>query len=313
MQPLIILSGPTAVGKTRLSLALAKEAGCEIISADSMQVYRGLDIGTDKLPPEQRQGIPHHLIDVLDPGEDYNVMRFREMASECIREIAGRGHLPLLAGGTGFYIQAVLYDVDFTPHSQDDEQRRLLQKEAQEQGCEALHRRLEALDPEAAASIHPNNIQRTIRALEYAQQTGGTISEHNRQMRQKSSPYRYAYFVLTDERERLYERINRRVDEMMEQGLMDEVIRLRKRGIGSAHTSMQAIGYRQICAYLDGACDMDEAVRLIKRDTRHYAKRQLTWLRRERDVIWLDRSILGGDEQILEYMMQILRGRGLIS
>lgn len=312
-KPLVILAGPTAVGKTKASVLLAKKIGGEIISADSMQVYRHMDIGSAKIRPEEMSGVPHHLIDVLDPEEDFNVVRFQQMARQALAEIWSRGRIPMVVGGTGFYIQALLYDINFTEDRGEDEFRARLEQTARENGGEYLHQLLENVDPEAAGQIHPHNVKRVIRALEFHRQTGGRISEHNQREREKQSPYRYAYFVLTDERSRLYERIDRRVDEMMEEGLLEEVRFLRDRGVPKTATSMQGLGYRQLYGYLEGRYTLDEAVRIIKRDTRHFAKRQLTWFRREKDVIWADRSVIGQDEGNLEeFMLKHLRERQIL-
>ena len=313
-RPLIILAGPTAVGKTELSVRLAKLAGAEIISADSMQVYRGMDIGSAKVTEEEKRGIPHYLIDVLEPEEEFHVVRFQQMAKQAAEEILAKGKIPMVVGGTGFYIQALLYDIDFTSVNTDDGLRRSLEKLAEEKGDLWLHERLRKVDPKAAEEIHPHNRKRIIRALEFYHQTGSGISGHNAREREKESPWQYAYFVLTDERSRLYERIDRRVDRMMEEGLLEEVGALRDRGVKPDSTAMQGLGYKQLYAFLEGAYPLEEAVRIIKRDTRHFAKRQLTWFRRERDVIWADRSELGQDEdRMLEFLMDCLEERGILS
>ena len=296
-KPLIILTGPTAAGKTELSLMLARAVGGEIISADSMQVYRQMDIGTAKIRPEDMQGIPHHLIDVLDPAEEFHVVRFQEMAKEAIEKICAVGHIPIVVGGTGFYIQALLYDIDFSRHEEEENFRHELEAIAREQGGEVLHERLRKVDPESAEKIHPNNVKRVIRALEFYQENGEPISRHNEKERQKESAYQSAYFVLTDERSRLYERIDRRVDEMMEAGLEEEVRRLRDKGYTRELVSMQGLGYKEILDYLEGDCTREEAVYRIKRDTRHFAKRQITWFKRERDVIWINQKDYDYDKQ----------------
>lgn len=295
-RPLIILTGPTAVGKTSLSLSLAKELDGEIVSADSMQVYRYMDIGTAKIREEERQGIPHHLIDVLDPWEDFNVVRFQKIAREALEEIWERGHIPIVTGGTGFYIQALLYDIHFTENNEDSSLRKDLENYARENGAEALHSRLEEVDEKAASQIHFNNVKRVIRALEFYYQTGKKISEHNEEERKRTSPYDFKYFVLNDEREHLYARINQRVDLMMEEGLVEEVQKLKEMGCDSTMVSMQGLGYKEILSYLEGECTLDEAVYKIKRDTRHFAKRQITWFKRERDVIWLHKPDYDYDE-----------------
>lgn len=313
-RPLIILAGPTAVGKTELSVRLAKNIGAQVISADSVQVYRGMDIGSAKITPQEMEGVPHHLVDVLEPEEEFNVVRFQKMAKEAAEKIWAAGDIPLVVGGTGFYIQALLYDIDFTENDSDNGLRLRLERMAQEKGNAYMHGLLEETDPQAALSIHPNNIKRVIRALEFHYQTGGKISEHNERERQKESPYNYAYFALTDERARLYERIDRRVDAMMEEGLLDEVRALKERGVKRDSTAMQGLGYKELYAYLEGEYPLEEAVRIIKRDTRHFAKRQLTWFKRERDVIWVDRSVTGDDtETLLLEMTARLRDRGIIA
>ena len=312
-RPLIILAGPTAVGKTAASIRLAKAIGAEIISADSMQVYRHMDIGSAKIRQEEMEGVPHYLIDVLEPEEEFNVVRFQQMAKAAAEEIYAKGKIPLVAGGTGFYIQALLYDIDFTENDGDTSYRLSLEKTAEEKGGEYLHAILREADPKAAEQIHPHNIKRMIRALEFHHQTGGKISEHNEAEREKSSPYDFAYFVLTDERSRLYERIDRRVDKMMEEGLLEEVRYLKERGVKRESTAMQGLGYKELYAYLDGECTLEEAVRIIKRDTRHFAKRQLTWFKRERDVIWADKSVIGqSDDAVVEFMRKELKNRGII-
>ena len=312
-QPLIILTGPTAVGKTKMSIALAKAVDGEIISADSMQVYRQMDIGSAKIRPEEMDGIRHHLIDVLDPDEAFHVFRFQEMAKAAMDEIYRRHKIPILTGGTGFYIQAVLYDIDFTENGGDGAYRRELEALAREKGPEFLHQMLLEVDAQSAEEIHAHNVKRTIRALEYFHQTGEKISEHNQAQREKESPYNFAYFVLNDERKRLYERIDRRVDEMMEEGLEDEVARLKNRGFTRDMVSMQGLGYKEMLDYLEGNCTLEEAVAIIKRDTRHFAKRQITWFKRERDVIWLDKGKTGcGEDVLLKQMLEELKRRQMI-
>lgn len=290
-QPLIVLTGPTAVGKTSLSIKLANAIGGEIISADSMQVYRRMDIGSAKVTPEEMEGIPHHLIDVLEPDQEFNVVTFQRMAKEALKKIYSHGHIPIIAGGTGFYIQALLYDIDFKENDEESPVRRELEELADREGERApalLHGMLKEVDPKAASQIHANNIKRVIRAIEYFRQTGEKISLHNEEERQKESPYNFLYYVVNTDRPLLYERIDRRVDQMMEHGLVDEVKMLKAMGCHRGQTSMQGLGYKEILDYLDGACTLEEAVYILKRDTRHFAKRQLTWFKRERDVRWLN-------------------------
>lgn len=308
-KPLIILTGPTAVGKTKASIGLAKTIGGEIISADSMQVYKYMNIGSAKIRPEEMEGVPHYLVDVLDPEEEFHVARFQQMAKEALHQIYANGHIPIIVGGTGFYIQALLYDIDFSEGEEDTEYRRELAHFSDTYGAEALHGKLREVDPKAAEEIHANNIKRVIRALEFYHQTGRPISEHNEQERQKESPYDFRYFVLNDERSRLYERIDRRVDQMMEEGLVDEVKALKARGLNRSMVSMKGLGYKEILAYLDGECSLEEAVYTIKRDTRHFAKRQITWFKRERQVIWINKQDYQYDEtQILKAMLSKMEG-----
>ena len=310
---LIILTGPTAVGKTDLSIALAKRIGGEIISADSMQVYRHMDIGSAKIMPDEMDGIPHHLIDVLEPEEEFNVVSFQKMAKKAMDDVYGRGHVPIVAGGTGFYIQALLYNIDFTDNDEDTELRRKLEEIAKTQGSQALYDRLKTIDPESCEIIHANNVKRIIRAIEFYEKTGMKISEHNKIQRQSSSPYNFAYFVLNDDREKLYRRIEERVDVMLNRGLVEEVRRLASMGCTSEMVSMQGLGYKEILDYLNGHITLEEAVYLIKRDTRHFAKRQLTWFRRERDTIWINKPDFSYDnDRILEHMTAILQEKGIV-
>ena len=309
-KPLIVLTGPTAVGKTALSIALAKQVGCEIISADSMQVYKYMDIGSAKIMPQEMQGVEHYLVDVLKPEEEFHVVRFQQMAKEAMENIYAHGKIPLLVGGTGFYIQAVTRDIDFTEGEEDREYRSSLEQLAQSQGAETLHKMLQEIDPPSAASIHANNMKRVIRALEFYHLNGYPISKHNQQESEKESPYNLAYFVLNDERSRLYERIDKRVDLMMEAGLVEEVRGLRKRGYDRSMVSMQGLGYKELLAWMDGEYSLEEAVRILKRDTRHFAKRQITWFKREKDVIWMNKPDYGyDDKKILADMEKICKER----
>jgi tRNA dimethylallyltransferase len=308
-KPLIVLTGPTAVGKTSLSIKLAKAVGGEIISADSMQVYRYMDIGSAKVTEEEMDGVPHHLIDVLDPKEDFNVMYFQKLAKEAMNGIYARGHVPIVVGGTGFYIQALLYDIDFTENDDDTGIREELERLGEEKGSEYLHELLREIDPESAEDIHANNRKRVIRAIEFYRLTGQKISEHNKQEHEKMSPYDFYYYVLTCDRELLYERIEQRIDLMLEQGLVDEVKQLKEMGCRRGLTSMQGLGYKEILDYLDGSCTLDEAVYILKRDTRHFAKRQLTWFKRERDVRWLKLEDYGFDrDQVLAHICEEVSG-----
>lgn len=309
-QPIVILTGPTAVGKTALSIRLAKQIDGAVISADSMQVYRHMDIGSAKISREEMAGVPHYLIDELEPDEEFHVVRFVELAKKYMEQIYSEGKIPIIVGGTGFYIQALLYDIDFTEQECDEAYRHTLEQLAKEKGTGYLHAMLREVDPESAEAIHANNVKRVIRALEFYHLSGQKISEHNEKERQKSSPYNFAYFVLSDDRANLYQRIDRRVDLMIEQGLVEEVAKLKEMGCHSGMVSMQGLGYKEILDYLDGMRTLEEAVYIIKRETRHFAKRQLTWFRRERDVIWLEKDKFGYDEsRILDEMLHILKDK----
>ncbi len=309
-KPLVVLTGPTAVGKTKASIGLAKAIGGEIISADSMQVYEYMDIGSAKIRPEEMQGIPHYLVDELKPWDEFHVVRFQQMAKKAMDQIYANGHIPIIVGGTGFYIQALLYDIDFTETSKDDTYRKQLEAIEKEKGGQYLHDMLKTVDSKSAEEIHANNVKRVIRALEYYHQTGQKMSEHNEEERQKESPYEFVYFVLNAPREKLYERIDKRVDQMMEEGLVEEVKHLKALGCTKDMVSMQGLGYKEILEYLDGTCSLEEAVYKIKRDTRHFAKRQLTWFRRERQVTWIQKEIYDYDEEkILKAMISHLEGR----
>ena len=307
-KPLIILTGPIAVGKTNLSIQLAKAVNGEIISADSMQVYKGMDIGSAKITAEEMQGVPHHLLDILEPWEEFNVVVFQQKCKEALEGIYNRGHIPILTGGTGFYIQAVLKDIDFTENEDNNEYRAQLEALGEKEGAQVLHNMLAQVDPEAAKAIHANNMKRVIRALEFHHFTGEKISDHNEREAEKEPAYNFCYFVLNDERSLLYERIEKRVDIMLENGLVEEVKRLVDKGCTRNMVAMQGLGYKEIVDYLDGKITLEEAIYIIKRDTRHFAKRQITWFKREKDVIWVNKPEFNyEDEKILEYMIEQLK------
>lgn len=310
-KPLIILTGPTAAGKTSLSIELAQSIGGEIISADSMQVYKKMDIGTAKIRPEEMQGVPHYLIDELDPSEEFNVVAFVEKSKEAMKKIYAAGHIPIIVGGTGFYIQALLYDIDFSQHEDKESYRKELEQLAKEKGKEYLYEILKKKDPEYATITHCNNVKKVIRALEYYKETGKKLSEHNEEQRQKESPYNFAYFVLYHDREELYDRINRRVDLMMEDGLLFEVESLIKEGYTKNLVSMQGLGYKEFFDYFDGRMTLEDTVDKIKKDTRHFAKRQLTWFRREKEVIWLNKKEYEQEKDLLDSVLNIIQEKGI--
>ncbi len=309
-KPLIILTGPTASGKTELSIQLAKRIDGEIISADSMQVYKKMDIGTAKITKDEMRGVPHHLIDIIEPWEEFNVAVFKKYADNCIDDILSRGHIPIIAGGTGFYINAVLYDTKFTEHPSDSELRKSLFDYAKTNGNDALYEKLMETDPDYALEIHPNNIKRAVRAIEYYTITGEKFSEHNNRERKKASPYNYAYFVLNMDRERLYKRIEERVDKMISQGLYDEVKELISLGCNKDMTSMKGLGYKELIDCYLGKVSFEEAVNTIKQSTRHFAKRQLTWFKRENNIIWLDKD-KKTDDELLRYIICIIKEKGI--
>lgn len=303
-RPLIILTGPTAVGKTALSIELAKRLNGEIISADSMQVYKHMDIGTAKIKPEEMQGIRHHLIDLLEPFEEFNIAHFQKTAKDVMEDIYKRGNCPIIVGGTGFYIQAVLYDIQFTETTADVSYREELEKIARTEGTEILFELLRKTDPVSCETIHPNNIKRVIRALEYYKQTGEPISKHNEIQKCRTSPYEFRYYVLSLDRKLLYERINKRVDKMREDGLIDEVTRLLQMGCTEHMVSMQGLGYKEIIDALKGRDSMEHAFERIKQETRHFAKRQFTWFRREKDVTWLNKDSFSSEQALLEFCVK---------
>ena len=306
-KPLIVIGGPTACGKTGFSIKLAKEIGGEIISADSMQVYRYMDIGTAKVTPEEADGVPHYLIDEFDPDEEYNVMLFQQKAKAYMEQIWAKGKVPILVGGTGFYINALLYDNDFTETDNDTSYREECYRLAQEQGPEVLYERLKEIDPEYAAIMHANNVKRVTRALEYHYLTGQKFSEHNAEQKEKETPYDAAVIILSMDREKLYERIELRIDIMMEQGLLEEVKGLLDKGYTPDLVSMQGIGYKEFIPYFNGECTLEEAVTQLKTNTRRFAKRQLTWFRRQIEGLWVDMSSSTGEEamaDVLDYLKQ---------
>lgn len=288
--PLLVLVGPTAVGKTALSLQLAKAYNAEIISGDSMQVYRGMDIGTAKLPLEERQGVPHHLIDICEPEQSFSVSQFQELCTSRIQDIYARGKLPFIVGGTGLYIESVCYDFQFQDRAGDDAFRQACADYARTHGALALHEQLAAVDPVTATRLHPNDERRIIRALEVHHLTGKPYSEQQAQQRgdRKNSPYQLCIICLTMDRERLYERIEQRVDEMLSEGLAEEVRSLLEAGVPLDAVSMRGLGYKEIAAWLTGEIDYDEAVAQLKRGTRHFAKRQLSWFRHMDGLEWVN-------------------------
>lgn len=303
-KPLIILTGPTAVGKTELSVKLAKALQGEIISADSIQVYKYMDIGSAKVTKEEMEGVKHYLIDELMPDEEFNIFYFKEKAKEYVNEIYKNNHIPIVAGGTGFYIQSLLYDIEFKNEESDDQIRNELYQLYEKQGAAYIHNMLKEIDPESAAAIHENNVKRVIRAIEYYRLNGEKISTHNEREKQKNSPYNFKYYCLNMDRKLLYERINKRVDIMVKNGLVEEVKSLLNMGYSKNLVSMQGIGYKEIVLYIEGNITLEEAVEMIKQETRRFAKRQLTWFRKEKEVTFINYEDFDFDkEKVLEFMI----------
>lgn len=307
---MLVLLGPTAVGKTRLSLELAEALGAEIISGDSMQVYRGMDIGTAKIPPAEMNGIPHHLIDIHNPHEAYSVAEFQEQGARLIEEISGRGKLPFIVGGTGLYIESLCYGFRFSEAVADEAFRSEQEAYAEAHGAEALHARLAAVDPVSAERLHPNDRRRIIRALEIHHQTNVPLSD-SLAVQKKESPYDLCLIGLTMDRQILYKRIEDRIDQMLAEGLVAEVQGLLEKGYGRSLVSMQGLGYKEIAAYLEGETTLAEAVVLLKRDTRRFAKRQLSWFRHMKEIQWVDVLESGNFSENFEKIRAIIAGKFL--
>lgn len=306
-EKLVVIVGPTAVGKTALSLELAQAFDGEIISGDSMQVYRYMDIGTAKATLEERKMVPHHLIDIINPDQEYSVAIFQEMATELITEMNQRQKLPFIVGGTGLYIQSVTHSYQFSQAEQDAELRDQLQRMADTEGPEALHERLRKIDPITAERLHPNDVKRVIRAIEIYQQTGQTMADY--QHRAEYSPYDIVMIGLTMDRAKLYERINQRVDLMIEAGLIEEVRRLLDAGYDPALNSMQGLGYKEVIPYLYGEISLDQAINEIKKRTRHFAKRQLSWFRRIPEIQWFDLTSPGEADKVKVTIRHSMAGK----
>lgn len=305
MKDLIVLTGPTAVGKTSLSIALAKAVDGEIISADSMQVYKYMNIGTAKITEEEKCGIPHFLIDELEPDEEFNVTIFKNKVMGYIKDIKSRGKVPIIVGGTGFYIQSVIYDINFNEYGDDSEVRKKYELMAETLGKSELHKKLALVDREYADSVSENNVKKVVRALAFFEMTGERLSEHNKRERERSSPFDFAYFVLTMDRKKLYKRIDKRVDLMFDMGLVEEVRALMAKGYDKSLVSMQGIGYKEVIDYLNGKTSLEECIDIIKRDTRHFAKRQLTWFKREKVVTYIDKDEFDAEDKCLKEMLRV--------
>lgn len=312
MNNVIVILGPTASGKTKLSIELAKDIHGEIVSADSMQVYKYMDVGTAKPDEEEKQGIKHYLIDEITPDREFSVAGFQQLAIKYIDDIINRGKVPIVSGGTGLYIDSLIYNIEFGDTICDWELREKLKNEALEKGNEYLHNKLKEIDPEAAEKIHMNNVKRVIRAIEVYTYTQKPISMHQEESRKNPSKYNFVIFGLKMDREKLYERINQRVDLMMEKGLIQEVKKLIEMGYDRSTIAMQGIGYKEILSYLRGEITLDEAVYVLKRDTRHYAKRQLTWFNRMKDVSWIDIDQNSNLNEIIKNIKDVIATSGII-
>ncbi|MDB1944962.1 tRNA (adenosine(37)-N6)-dimethylallyltransferase MiaA [Clostridium tertium] len=295
-EKVLVIAGSTAVGKTDLSIKLAKELNGEIISTDSMQIYKYMDIGSAKITKEEMCGVPHHMIDVVDPSTPFSVADYKEMAQKCIDDIISRGKLPILTGGTGLYINALTCNMNFTEAENDLKYRSELEELAEKHGNEYIHNMLKDIDPISYKEIHCNNRKRVIRALEVYKLTKKPFSSFNAGEEFYNGPYDVTYYVLNMDREKLYNRINLRVDMMMDKGLLEECIKLKEMGYNSSVQSMQGIGYKEIFYYLENKISLNEAVEMIKQGSRNYAKRQLTWFRRDPRAIILDKDIFSEDE-----------------
>lgn len=305
MKDLIVLTGPTAVGKTSLSIDLAKAVDGEIISADSMQVYKYMNIGTAKITEEEKCGIPHFLIDEFEPDEEFNVTIFKNKVMGYIKDIKSRGKVPIIVGGTGFYIQSVIYDINFNEYGDDSNVRKKYEAMAETIGKSELHKKLALVDREYADSVSENNVKKVVRALTFFEMTGEKLSEHNKRERERRSPFDFAYFVLTMDRKKLYERIDKRVDLMFDMGLVEEVKALMAKGYDKSLVSMQGIGYKEVIDYLNGETSLEECIDIIKRDTRHFAKRQLTWFKREKVVTYIDKDEFVSEDKCLKEMLRV--------
>ncbi|MGE5575896.1 MAG: tRNA (adenosine(37)-N6)-dimethylallyltransferase MiaA [Syntrophothermus sp.] len=305
---LLAIVGPTGVGKSDFGVELALRYDGEVISADSMQVYRGMDIGTAKLSREEMRGVPHHLIDLVDPDQEFSVAEYHKYATEAVDAVLAKGRLPVLVGGTGLYVRTLVEDMLFPDPGADWELRKKLEAEAAQHGNAYLHGRLAQVDPEAAAKLHPNDLRRVIRALEVYTRTGAPISVLQAASRNKPAKYDLLIIGLTCDRQELYRRIDLRVDRMIAAGLVDEVRALLER-YPPGLTAMQALGYKEIAGYLDGRYSLDDAIELLKRETRRYAKRQYTWFRRDKRVIWVDLGSFSTKAEAFRYLTQIIEGR----
>jgi tRNA dimethylallyltransferase len=300
---LVIIAGPTAVGKTEISIKVAKGLSGEIVSADSMQIYKYMDIGSAKISVNEMQGVKHHLINIVEPQEPFSAAQYKEKALCVIEDILNQGKTPIVVGGTGLYIDSLISDYSFTEANRDDEYRIFLEDMAKVRGNNYIHELLRAVDYESYTKIHPNNVKRVIRALEVYKLTGKPFSRYSDIRTSYQPPYDIHYFVLTMDREQLYERINKRVDIMMKNGLLDEVIELKNMGYNAEMQSMKGIGYKELLYYLEGKISLEKAIEAIKQGSRNYAKRQLTWFRRNTGVQWINKDEFRNEDEIVKFII----------
>ena len=306
MNKIIAIAGPTAVGKTKFAIEVAKAFNGEVVSCDSMQLYKYMDIGSAKPTPEEMAQAKHHLVDFLDPRDEFSVSRYQEIAKEAINDILSRGKIPVISGGTGLYLNSLLYNMDFSSVPGDYSYRNELTELAEKEGNEYIHNMLAQQDPEAASKIHPNNVKKVVRALERLKEGEGKIKQFS-DIKEETTDYEAILIGLTRDREELYNRINLRVDLLMEAGLLEEVQQLMNMGLTPDNISMKGIGYKEIMDYLDGKYSLEEAIETVKKNTRHYAKKQLTWFRRYDKMNWLDISKFTSDDEAIEDMKKWIR------
>lgn len=298
---LVAIVGPTAIGKTSISIELAKILNGEIVSADSMQIYKYMNIGTAKPTIEERQGIPHHMMDIVEPDEDFNAAMYQQGAKEAIEHIYTNGKLPILVGGSGLYVNSIVYPLDFTTATEDHELRAKLYKTVEEKGNHYLHQKLSKIDPTTGKKVHPNDVKRIVRAMEIYYLTGKPMSEHKQNLQKAYIPYDLTMIGLYMDRSRLYERINARVDNMLELGLIDEVKSLRNMGYKRNLISMQGLGYKEIIAYLEDESSLEDAIGILKRDTRRFAKRQYTWFKKDKRIHWVNIENFDSEDELYDY------------
>lgn len=313
MKDLFILAGPTAVGKTEISIKLAKKLNGEIISCDSMQIYKEMDIGSAKITKEEMKGIEHYLVDIINPNEEFSVAQFKEHAEEAIGKIYDKNKIPMVVGGTGLYINSLIYNYSFGDTSKDEKYREYLSSLAEQNGKDYVHNMLKEIDEDSFQKLYPNDLKRVIRALEVYKTTGKTMSEYLAEQNVYDIPYNVYYYVLIMNREKLYERINKRVDIMMEKGLLEEVIALKNKGYTEDMQSMKGIGYKELLYHLKGEISLEKSIDMIKQFSRNYAKRQLTWFRKDPRVVWVDKDRFNNDDEVAKFIEEDFKRKILMN